>query len=76
MAKIPKNSKKYERIAQQLENAKRLKSQNMWKLGKAGQGIDKVEDIEKLIKNLPYSTEIREKLAEKNFLRVIKAYNC
>lgn len=39
-------------------------------------GIGGVEDIEKLIKELPYSTEIREKLAEKNFLRVLKAYNC
>jgi len=39
-------------------------------------GINGIEDIEKLIKNLPYSTKIREKLAEKNFLRVIKAYNC
>jgi membrane dipeptidase len=39
-------------------------------------GIGGIEDIEKLIKELPYSTKIREKLAEKNFLRVIKAYNC
>ena len=40
------------------------------------QGINGIEDIEKLILELPYSTKIREKLAEKNFLRVLKAYNC
>ena len=39
-------------------------------------GIGGVEDIETLIKSLPYSTEIRSKIAEKNFLRVLKAYNC
>ncbi|MCR4718868.1 MAG: membrane dipeptidase [Firmicutes bacterium] len=39
-------------------------------------GICGIEDIESLIKKLPYSTQIREKLAERNFLRVIKAYNC
>lgn len=39
-------------------------------------GVHGIEDIEKLILNLPYSTEIREKLAEKNFLRVLKSYNC
>ena len=40
------------------------------------EGIGGIEDIEKVVKELPYSTEIREKIAEKNFLRVIKAYNC
>lgn len=40
------------------------------------QGIRGIEDVEKLIGELPYSTKIREKLAEKNFLRVLKAYNC
>ena len=39
-------------------------------------GIGGIEDIEKLICELPYSRQIREKFAEKNFLRVIKAYNC
>lgn len=39
-------------------------------------GIGGIQDIEKLIKELPYSTRIREKMAEKNFLRVLKAYNC
>lgn len=39
-------------------------------------GIRGIEDVEKLIKSLPYSTEIRRKIAEKNFLRVLKAYNC
>ena len=39
-------------------------------------GICGVEDIEKLIKSLPYSTEIRSKIAEKNFLRVLYEYNC
>jgi len=40
------------------------------------QGVRGVEDIEKLIKSLPYSTKIRRKIAEENFLRVLKAYNC
>lgn len=39
-------------------------------------GISGVEDLENLIKSLPYSTEIRRKIAENNFLRVLKAYNC
>lgn len=84
LAKIPKNSKKYERIAQQLENAKRLKSQNMWKLGKAGQGIDKVEDIEKLnklvLQNQKNIAEIEKTMAEmartdKNVAEYVKEYD-
>ena len=39
-------------------------------------GILGVQDMEKVIKMLPYSTEIREKIAFRNFLRVIKAHNC
>ncbi len=39
-------------------------------------GICGVEDTEKLIKMLPYSVRVREKIAYKNFLRVLKAYNC
>ena len=84
LAKIPKNSKKYERIAQQLENAKRLKSQNMWKLGKAGQGIDKVEDIEKIEKFIAQNRknigEIEKTMAEmaradKNVAEYVKEYD-
>ena len=84
LAKIPKNSKKYERIAQQLENAKRLKSQNMWKLGKAGTGIDKVEDIEKLdkmiVQNKKEIAEIQKTMAEmaktdKNVAEYVKEYD-
>ena len=48
LAKTAKGSKKYERILKQLENARKIKADNMWKLGKAGNGIDKVEDIKKL----------------------------
>lgn len=33
-------------------------------------GVCGVESLEKIIKNLPYSTEIKEKIAYKNFLRV------
>ena len=40
------------------------------------QGVRGIEDLEGLIKNLPYSTEIRRKIAEDNFLRVLKAYSC
>lgn len=39
-------------------------------------GVSGAESLEKLIRRLPYSTEIREKIAERNFLRVLKAYNC
>ncbi len=39
-------------------------------------GISGVQDMERIIKMLPYSTEIREKIAFRNFLRVIKAHNC
>lgn len=39
-------------------------------------GIRGVEDIGALIKSLPYSTKIRRKIAEENFLRVLKAHNC
>ena len=34
------------------------------------------QDMESFIKMLPYTTELREKIAYKNFLRVIKAHNC
>lgn len=39
-------------------------------------GVRGIEDAETLIKALPYSTEIRRKIAEQNFLRVLRAYNC
>lgn len=50
LAKTAKGSAKYEKIAKQLETARKLKADNMWKLGRAGNGIDKVEDIQKLEK--------------------------
>ena len=39
-------------------------------------GIVGCEDMESFIKMLPYSTEIKEKIAYKNFMRVLKTYNC
>lgn len=39
-------------------------------------GIEGCQDMEGFIKMLPYTTKIREKIAYKNFLRVIKAHNC
>ncbi len=39
-------------------------------------GISGAEDMEKIIKMLPYTTKIREKIAFYNFLRVIKEHNC
>ncbi len=39
-------------------------------------GVCGVEDMEGIIKMLPYTTGIREKIAFRNFLRVIKAHNC
>lgn len=43
-------------------------------IDKLPKGIKGIEDIVKL--ELPYSTKIRQKILEKNFLRVLKAYNC
>jgi len=39
-------------------------------------GISGCQDMERIIKSLPYSTKIREKIAYKNFLRVLEAQNC
>ncbi len=39
-------------------------------------GIGGCEDVEKVIKMLPYSEKIRKKIAYENFLRVIHAQNC
>ena len=39
-------------------------------------GISGCEDMEKVIKMLPYSTKVREKIAYKNFLRVLLSQNC
>ena len=39
-------------------------------------GMAGCQDMEGFIKMLPYSTKIREKIAYKNFLRVLKAHNC
>ncbi len=50
LAKLPKGSAKYEKIAKQLEAARKLKADNMWKLGKTGGGVDKVKDLEKFEK--------------------------
>ena len=38
-------------------------------------GVTGVESIESIIKNLPYSTEIKEKIAYRNFMRVFLAQN-
>lgn len=39
-------------------------------------GIKDITGVEAFVKSLPYSTEIREKIAFGNFLRLIKAYDC
>lgn len=39
-------------------------------------GIDGCQDMEMVIKMLPYSVKIREKIAYKNFKRVILSQNC
>ncbi len=39
-------------------------------------GINGCQDMEKMIKMLPYSEKIRKKIAYENFLRVVKAQNC
>ena len=50
LAKTTKGSKQYEKLAKQLEAAKKLKADNMWKLGSAGAGVDRVQDLEKFEK--------------------------
>ena len=50
LAKLPKGSAKYEKIAKELDAARKLKADNMWKLGKTGGGVDKVKDLEKFEK--------------------------
>lgn len=39
-------------------------------------GIEGCQDMEKVIKMLPYSTKVRKKIAYENFLRVLRAQNC
>ena len=39
-------------------------------------GMEGYQDMEKVMKMLPYSTDIREKIAYKNFKRVILSQNC
>lgn len=39
-------------------------------------GISDVSDVDRVVMSLPYSAEIREKIAYKNILRVIKAHSC
>ena len=39
-------------------------------------GICGVQDMDKVIKSLPYETDLREKIAYRNFLRLFKEYNC
>lgn len=57
LAKAGKGSKKYEKLAKELEAAKKLKAGNMWKLGHAGTGVDKVEDLEKFTKMIEENTK-------------------
>lgn len=40
------------------------------------EGIEGCQDMEKVIKMLPYSVDIREKIAYKNFKRVLLSQNC
>lgn len=61
LAKTAKGSAKYENLAKELDAARKLKAENMWKLGKTGEGIDKVEDLEKLSK---MTTENQKNIAE------------
>jgi len=39
-------------------------------------GVSGCQDVEKIIKMLPYPEKIRKKIAYENFLRVLKAQNC
>ena len=39
-------------------------------------GVSNVSDMERILKELPYTYKICEKLTYKNFLRVFKAHNC
>ena len=84
LAKTAQGSKKYEKIMKQLEAARKLKADNMWKLGQAGQGIDKVEDIQKLdkliVQNRGAIADIEKEMAtlaknDKNVAEYAKQFN-
>jgi len=68
LANTAKGTKKYDRILKRLDAAKKLKLENARKLGTAGNGIDKVEDIQKLEKmieeNGKAAEEARKIMAE------------
>ncbi len=84
LAKTAKNSKKYDKVLKQLENARKIKADNMWKLGKAGNGIDKVDDIKKLeqmiAENRKVIEETRKTMAtmaktDKNVAEYVKQFD-
>lgn len=84
LAKATQGSEKYEKIAKQLEAARKLKADNMWKLGKAGAGVDKVEDLEKFEKMIAENRKLigeTEKTmsemarADKNVAEYVKQFN-
>ena len=72
LAKTAKGSAKYEKLAKQLEAARKLKADNMWKLGKAGEGIDKIEDIEKFEKMIEENRKLISE-TEKTMSNMAKA---
>ena len=84
LAKLPKGSAKYEKIAKQLEAARKLKADNMWKLGRAGDGVNKIEDTEKFTKmiaeNRKAITETEKTMsdmarADKNVAEYVKQFD-
>ena len=84
LAKATKGSKKYEKLAKELEATKKLKADNMWKLGHAGEGMDKVEDLEKFTKMIEENTKAIKETektlsemarADKNVAEYVKQFN-
>ncbi len=72
LAKTAKGSTKYEKIAKQLDAARKLKADNMWKLGKAGEGVDKVEDLEKFTKTIEENRKLIDE-TEKTMSKMARA---
>ena len=64
LAQTATGTKRYEKIAKQLETARKLKADNMWKLGTAGNGID-IKKLEQMItQNRKAITDTRKVMAE------------
>lgn len=49
LAKLPKESKQYQNVLRELQQAEKLRADNMWKLGKNAGKLDNVNDIDNAV---------------------------